>query len=427
MDERAVARIGIALDAEQEVRRDQHRLDRELNALLGGLPGRGRASARTEVGDAHERVHFPRCRRSAIGAPRQPRDDLLHAGTARRGVAGQDPAAAFFVGSRRMRSNENDRVEKLVLAAVVGGLVRERRHEFIADEASPKQMVAFGQRERQLFLGVRIEVDQARRFGLHGLRRQQRAVHPEAERDGRRVASVHRWPLAWQPEAHRVLAAKLDAVLSLDRAAIETANPAVAGAVVGFDWFGGNGRGHCPGRDPLGGREVTLHQQRRHREEIRHVVEAVAGIVGREVFLSAEANAEQVSDRVRVFVAIEAMGRHPTRIGRCSRVGAFECALDVGDHRRQLCRTRNSRGWHVSRAQALQHFVPCGTVLCKRSRRHHAGHVEAARCESIVVAVGARAFQHRQDEAVELVGLASDMGRLYHDQSKRDDDTADGK
>ena len=56
----------------------------------------------------------------------------------------------------------------------------------------------------------------------------------------------------------------------------------------------------------VGGGEVFLHENRRHRQEIADIVEAVAHVIGREVVGRVKVNAEEVTNRVVVLRTVEA-------------------------------------------------------------------------------------------------------------------------
>ena len=61
------------------------------------------------------------------------------------------------------------------------------------------------------------------------------------------------------------------------------------------------------------GRQVRLHQRRRHRQRARLVVEAMRRIVGRQELRGIHFEREEVANRIRVFRPVEAMkarGRH---------------------------------------------------------------------------------------------------------------------
>ena len=80
--------------------------------------------------------------------------------------------------------------------------------------------------------------------------------------------------------------------------------------------------------DLLGGGEVLLGQQRRHRQHVADVVEAVAGVVGGEIVGRLEVDADQVADRVVVFVAVEPADRDAAGVARAGAVAVSEGVLD---------------------------------------------------------------------------------------------------
>ena len=67
-------RFGITVHAQQEIRIDQHPLERELNARLEG------SSVATAISEErHQRLHVPGIHRTPIRQPRDPRQDLRRA------------------------------------------------------------------------------------------------------------------------------------------------------------------------------------------------------------------------------------------------------------------------------------------------------------------------------------------------------------
>ena len=89
-------------------------------------------------------------------------------------------------------------------------------------------------------------------------------------------------------------------------------------------------------RDVVRGRQVLLHQHRRQRQHVGDVVEPVAGVVLREVVGGTHLDAEQIANRVVVFVAVETAGGHTTRIRRRHAVDAGELTLEPGGNRLAL-------------------------------------------------------------------------------------------
>ena len=124
---------------------------------------------------------------------------------------------------------------------------------------------------------------------------EQLAVHPEAHLHGLGV----RGAFAGQAEADVVLGVEIDAMGGFDGAQIQAADGSCfwrgTATSIGFRQRIG---AHGAGGDRLGGVQVLLHQHRRDGQDVADVVEAVAGIVGREILVGAEVDAEQVADGV---------------------------------------------------------------------------------------------------------------------------------
>ena len=67
--------------------------------------------------------------------------------------------------------------------------------------------------------------------------------------------------------------------------------------------------------DFFGGREVFLHECGREGENAGDVVEAIAGIVGREIGGGVEVGGEEIADGGVVLVAVEAAGGEASPCG----------------------------------------------------------------------------------------------------------------
>ena len=205
-------------------------------------------------------------------------------------------------------------------------------------------MVAFGQREAHLLFRLRIEKDQAGRLGFHHLAAEQLAIHPEAQHH--RFGVRRAFP--GQREAHGVLAVEIDAVTGFDGAGVHPPDTLVAAGVFHREGFGqGIGRHRARG-DPLGGRQVLLHEHGRDGQDVADVVEALAGIVGGEVLLRAKLHAQQVAYGVGVLVPVQAVGRDPAGVGLGIAVRLGEFTLDVFHQRVDFRLRAGARLWAAS-------------------------------------------------------------------------------
>src|SRR5207237_1374100 len=117
-----------------------------------------------------------------------------------------------------------------------------------------------------------------------------------------------------QTDANRIVAGEINAMFGFNRAAIDTPDFLFAEVIERLDGLGRNLRGERPSGDPLGGPQVSVHQDWRDGEHVADVVEAVAGIVRGEVLFRAERNAQEITNGVAVFAAIEPVRRDPARI-----------------------------------------------------------------------------------------------------------------
>ncbi len=111
--------------------------------------------------------------------------------------------------------------------------------------------------------------------------------------------------------------------------------------------------------DGLGRLEVFLQQERRDGEDVADVVEAVAGIVGRELLLRLEVDPHQVADRVVVLDAIEPADRHPARV-RIRGIDVEDIVLDPVGQGLDFPggRLRLAGRGHDPRADVLEHRPP---------------------------------------------------------------------
>ena len=102
----------------------------------------------------------------------------------------------------------------------------------------------------------------------------------------------------------------------------------------------------------------------------RDVVEAVAGIVLREIVGRMHVDAEQIPDRVVVFGAVQPSRRDAARIGRREPVDARELAREPAGDRLPLMlgRLRLVVGRHLACAQLQHDLVPAVAIVDQRLR-----------------------------------------------------------
>ena len=192
--------------------------------------------------------------------------------------------------------------------------------------------------------------------------------------------------MACQIDLHHIFGVVIDGVFEFNRGVADFADTVVAVDEAGL---GQRVTADGAGGDLLGRREVLLHQCRRNSEDIADVVEAVAGIVGGELFGGAEIDAQQVADGVGIFVAIEAMGHGAAGIGLLVLVGFREFGLDDADEGRHGFR----RGaWdagrrHFASLQFGEDFDPAVAIGRDRGGLEVGGNVQIAGIELGVMAV----------------------------------------
>ena len=162
------------------------------------------------------------------------------------------------------------------------------------------------------------------------------------------------------------------------------------------------GSGH-----PLRGRHVLLHQHRRQRQDVGDVVEAVAGVVLREVVGGAERHAQQIADGVVVLGPVQAPDGHASGIRPGQTIGPLELVLDpAGDGRDlRLVRPAQGRRRHLAGAHLHHGLFPGRRVTDDGGRRLERLEVDVGVLEAGAVAQVAVPGQERLDHGLERGGL----------------------
>ena len=396
----------VALDAEQEVGGEQHRLQSEPDSLLERIAGRPRLPHQAE-----QRVDVGRGHRATVRAAGQVRDHLARAGLvvfARPGPADEDALVARRRGLARVEGSDDVDVVDVqdppsvvhhVVARIVdvgdmrvgeAEVVHPGRHGNARDELPA--LVAEGVAPLDELLAEHLPVE--RRDHRHGrlalpgvldeagqpfLGRHacfERPVAPVALLRLNRAAGDE-LPAAVTvvggAEAQFVLGVPREEVRAVQRAPHRVGQDVpggqlVAGVVRAPAHVTGE-QGRLGGqrlaedrdaREPLRRGDVLLHQQRRHRQHVADVVEAVAGIVDGELVGRAAVDAEQAADRVVVLDPVEPPCGHAARIGRSAIAGVGQIRFDG---RGQACdrvvgRPGASRGRHLPGVQSSEHPGP---------------------------------------------------------------------
>jgi hypothetical protein len=118
-------------------------------------------------------------------------------------------------------------------------------------------------------------------------------------------------------------------------------------------------RRDCFGNNGLGRHQVFLEQQGRNGEHVADVIEPVACVIGRELDLAVEINAEQVADGVAILDAVQSPGGDAARV----RIGSVNAERVIFDPFLQPLTIRFRGlaffgGWHQARARVFQHGQP---------------------------------------------------------------------
>ncbi len=85
--------------------------------------------------------------------------------------------------------------------------------------------------------------------------------------------------------------------------------------------------GHRLRHNRLRRHHILLQKHRRHREHVTNVIEAITGVIRRELDLAVEVNAHEVADRVAILDAVQPAGGDTPRI-RVPRINAKCFKLD---------------------------------------------------------------------------------------------------
>ena len=151
--------------------------------------------------------------------------------------------------------------------------------------------------------------------------------------------------------------------------------------------------------DPLSRGQIFLHQDRREREHIADVVEAVAGIVGRKIGCGLEVHTQQIADGVVIFDAIEAPGGDAAGVGLHVAIQARELRLKPTRYRCNLFGSRNRQSLrrHLAGAQFLHYFFPDFSVLQRGPGVAISLEIEPADFQFRVMAKDAIASEERLD------------------------------
>ena len=369
---------------EEETRRDEHpaegHLDAVVEAAAVGPPHREQAHEgidvrhgdRTPVRPSGQRGQNPaRARRLRVADGRPTHE--------------QTPPA---LGVARPRSLVGTADEHIVDRDAVGRTAAGALALCVLGEEARRDLVLAG-REVQphledaaalvRLLGVEVGVEQAdaRAVDPHvELRRGHAGGAPPADPHLNRVLGVEGKEVAEQDAAAHV---------GRQRSYLLARGRPARGAVALHDGAGGAGADREPAHAPGRG-DVLLDVQRRHRQHVADVVEAVAGVVGRQVARVVEVEPQEVADGVAVLGPVQPVdGRRPG-IGALRR-RPVELGLEP---RHELGPGTGVRGQpsgrgHLPRAKLVQDLLEDRRLLSHRRVAHvHQG--QAGRPRPVVVA-----------------------------------------
>ena len=382
----------VALDAEQELRRHEHRLDGGLDAARRNPPLAAALLVerveRLDVGARHgtperavrergeNRARAGRLLRRPLGAADENRRAARGLAAPGRLVRTADDQPADVRPRRR-------HVEPLHARAAQSQIDRPR------DPDRPAASVAVVARRVPLGFQVLARRRHADRVqpGFHG--------DPDLERIGLRTVSGLQ---ARDPDLEHILGVERKVVRDRHAGArverhvlvqllVPRALVRIAFRVVNlFDRLQRQ-IADRQAADPARRRHVPIQQRRRGREHRRDVVEPVAGIVDRQPLARPDVDREQIADGVAVLGAIQPVHRRAPRI-RVGHRRAIDRLFQIG---RELARDAgirpraDGRRRHLTRSQFPRNFFPDVRVF-RNARQFEGLQGKPARLEPVVVA-----------------------------------------
>ena len=454
---RRAARRAIALDAEEEVGRDENRLQPHRQPLVERVLFLLRRPRQRDV-----LLHLARRHRTPERLAREAGDDARRAGAHVRAVemaAREDLLAARRRGSLRVRvrAADVDRVHphavqrdlRQHLGAFVEPLARRgdplrrrvRRLLELPGHLRPRRRVGTVVARRQALVDARdrdrqppiagrqpdaeldglaaeiLAIDLERRRvllivgpGLHFL-----VIDPEHDRHRHRRLR----PQPAEHDANHVLAIDRDAVDGVERVGdaeagdvVRRRHAALLDDAAAFGTQPDERRlerrrsEERLSRDPIGGGDVLLHQPRRQRQHVRDVVEAIAGVVLREIVGRLGADTEQVLDGVVVLGAVETPGGDAAGVRNGGALDALELVRQPRRDRLPIVLLGlllfDRR--HFLRPQLGDHVFPVVPLIVERRRAGERLEVQAVLLLLVAVARDAVLGDERFDEGVEARG-----------------------
>ena len=247
--------VHIALNSEQEVRRNQHGLNGKLNSLLHRLPfGLGHADK------FHKPCRVSLCHWTSICPVREFGNNLLNTSIACLGITDQNLLAAGFFNFGRIGTKEPNHVGKFVLLVTEGIFLIQGLDEVVINETCTKNVIAFRKIQLEFFFRVRIEGNHLRGPCFHIHHVEQLSVHPKTHLHRLGIGCA----LPWQTNPNCIFAVKIHAVRRLYIAAIQPADVRVFTGVLRKQGFGKWISTNSTCGDSFCRHQVLFHQDRRN-------------------------------------------------------------------------------------------------------------------------------------------------------------------
>ncbi len=375
----------IELHPENELRRHQYRLQRQPDArlearVLGALPVE-RQQWRQVVGR----------NRPPIGAVREVGDDLLRASLflGRRGRMAEEYLVAALGYARPLhivRADHGyaaDALEVVLVVPVTAALGNDLFGDHGVFQECRQQRVG-ARLDRQADFHVRIGIVSGAEtaiaclnvacalFGRNGEQPEPLIVEPQIDLAFLPHAQELIGLAARQADRNLIFAVHRETVAN-GRASARAERHVFAHAValiepvrnrIGLIGDGRLGIAHRQPADLACRGKVPFHQQGRYLQHVADIVEAVAGIIGRQHLRHVDLDRQQIADDVGVFRAVEAMERRMSGIGLDLRhpIALGLDRLDQGLVGRCVG-PRHAGRRHLAAAQLAQQLLPNGALV----------------------------------------------------------------
>ncbi len=312
-------------------------------------------------------------------------------------VVGQGAGARVFQHAPHLRLQHAAAAQRALAGQAEQLVVGHAAPEEVRQPAGQLEVVQVAHGARVVGTAIRLNPEEEVRRDEHRLQRQ-----PDA---GLEAVAVLLGQLDEAHQAAQLVVAHRPAVGALGEGAQDAAGRLLVLERHGHDALAGGGVGERLVHDLLGRSEVLLHQQRRQRQHVADVVEAVADVVGGEVVGGVEVDAEEVADGVVVLGPVEPPQGDPAGVLLAGAVGLEDDGVEPGVERLHLrgAGPRPVGRRHVASAQGVGHLLPRQPALEHRRLIRVGVQVQAAARPGALVAADAVA-RHQRGDVLLVIG-----------------------